>query len=242
MLESQKLKLRRRVKTGFYSLLAAALIGGAVYLVWFSPAFKIQDIEVSGAMLADVAAVRDGLGRNILFWSPPQGLLSSAAVANVGVEKQLLDRRVVVRVEERRKALIWCLKVKRKCFWTDEKGVVFSDAPDTEGPLVVKVVQDYTDRDVGMGERALPEEYFQNLVKIFDLLDVLRLPIDEVRIDNLKFREATVEIANGPALYFSLEIDPKFAGSVIKSLRASPQWSQMRYVDLRVENRAYYSL
>lgn len=235
-------RVRRRMKTVLFSLLGAALLGGAVYLVWFSSAFKIESIEVEGAVLTDTNAIRDDAGENILFWEPPESLLTSVPVSNIEVDKDFVDRRIIVRIEERPKALIWCLEAKGECYWADEAGFVFNVAPKTEGSLVVKVIRDYTERDVKIGETVLPENYFQNLTKIFELLDTLRVPIDEVRIDNLKFREVTAQVSNGPALYFSLEIDPKFAGSVIESLRTSSQWSQIRYVDLRVENRAFYSL
>jgi len=75
-----------------------------------------------------------------------------------------------------------------------------------------------------------------------ELLEGLDASISEIRLADLKFKEATAVISGGPEVYISLTIDPRFGKGVLESLMTSPDWGLIRYVDLRVENRAYYSL
>ena len=62
-----------------------------------------------------------------------------------------------------------------------------------------------------------------------------------MKIENIDYKEAVTDLSSGPDIYFSLLFDPGFARDVIEKLKASNEWSDLRYVDLRVENRAYYS-
>jgi len=163
-------------------------------------------------------------------------------LANVEVRKDYLNRKVTIILEERKRDVIWCLTKKEECFWTDETGLIFSSAPLPSGSLIVKVIRDHSDRELKIGDRVLDEELFGNLQLIFKLLDEVDLSVSEFRIDDLKFKEATVITGGGPEIYFSLLLDPQFGKSVINSLRGSSEWDIIRYVDLRVENRAYYSL
>ena len=107
--------------------------------------------------------------------------------------------------------------------------------------MEVKVVRDYSDREVKVGENVLPPKHFQNLKSTLDLLVELNLPVNELKIENIDYREAIADLSSGPNIYFSLLFNPGFARNVVEKLKASGEWNNLRYVDFRVENRAYYS-
>ena len=222
-------------------LVSSMVIGGAVYAVWLSSIFKVESIDVEGVSLVDTSTISGPLGGNILFWKLPAGVKDMPELADVTFDKDYANNKIVITAKEREKFLIWCLEAKEKCFWADSKGFIFTSAPEPEGTLVVSVVKDYTDRDLKVGDYVLSEDLFPNLVAAIRLLQAVGIPVDELRIDDLKFKEATAVTSNGPEVYFNLLEDPQFGEGVLDSLFHSTNWRSIRYVDLTVENRAYYS-
>lgn len=214
---------------------------GIAYLIWFSGAFDIESVEVNGEDLAPGFSLEGALGENILFWQLDFDASMYSQVAKVEVDKQILDRRVVVNLSAKERYAIWCLEKQQECFWIDDSGGVFTNAPDLKGPLVFKLVRDFSDRDLGIGDQALEQDLFINLKAAFNFLDDLEIPTQELRIENLNFREAIAYTSEGPQIYFSLQDDPFFGKEIVKSLRASGEWSILNYLDLRVPGRAFYS-
>jgi len=233
---------RRNLKLVLIVLVVLFFLGGVAYVVWLSDVFKTQSIEVHGATLVDENVVAGALGGNILFWKLPIDIKNYPQIESVSTKKDFIDRSVRIEVIERGKMIIWCEASGENCFWTDENGFIFTMAPIPEGSLVVSVVRDYNERELNVGQNVLPEDLFINLKYALELLDSVDVSVEEIRIDDLKFKEATAVISGGPEVYFSLNIDPRFGKGVLEALLNSPDWGAIRYVDLRVENRAYYSL
>src|SRR3989344_4469739 len=148
---------------------------------------------------------------------------------------------------ERERKLIWC-HISRvedgaetpRCFWIDGVGLIFEEAPIPRGGLV-RVVYDYSSRALGLGDYVLDEDTVPNLFFIFDLFERFDFVVTNLVLDNLGLREVTGNVTAGPFLYFSLDTNPSFALPVIDSLIASGEWRKISYLDMRVENKAYYS-
>lgn len=233
---------RRKLKFFLFLFLFGLVIAGAGYLIWFTPAFQIQAIEVNGGTPAQQEILKERSSNNMLFWRPPISQKEYPQIAKLEVKRNFFERKITVNLEERQKEIIWCLEKKEQCFWVDKTGFAFTPAPFTTGTLVeVKVIRDYSEREIKVGENVLDPKHFQNLKAALDLLVELNLPVNELKIENIDYREAMADLSSGPDLYFSLLFDPGFARDVVEKLRASGEWNSLRYVDLRVENRAYYS-
>jgi len=214
----------------------------AVYVVWFSPIFQIESINVDGAELIDPTKISGPVSGNILFWKPPVLIDEIPQLASLAFEKDIANNSISINVKEREKSIIWCLEPRNECFWADESGFIFTNAPSPDGVFLISVVRDYTERDLNIGDNVLPQELFVNLDSTIRLLSSVDIPIDELRINDLKFKEATGFVSGGPEIYFSLLVDPSFGKNVLEALSTSPEWGRVQYIDLRVENRAYYSL
>ncbi len=258
MSESQKSKLRRKVlsstsrseprsragklKLLFFCFFLGLVAAGAVYLIWFTSAFQIQTIEVNGGTPIQEEILKKKTSNNLLFWKSPISQEQYPQIAKLEIKRNLLEHKITINLEERQKEIIWCMEKVQECFWTDKTGFAFTSAPFTTGTLVeVKVVRDYSDRVVKVGENILDPKYFQNLKAALDLLVKLNLPVNELKIESIDYKEAIADLSGGPDIYFSLLFDPGFAKEVIEKLKASGEWNGLRYLDLRVENRAYYS-
>jgi len=232
---------RQTLKRVLIILAVLLFVGGVVYAVWFSNLLTIRAIEVEGARLVSEDTVSGPVEGNILFWNLPINVDDFPQLQEVDVKKDYVGRSVKITVTERGKTLIWCDNENENCFWADEDGLIFTTAPIPEGTLLVNVIRDSTDRELKVGERVLSEDLFVNLKYAIELLEGLDASIREIRLDDLKFKEATAVISGGPEIYISLTIDPRFGAGVLEGLMDSPDWGRIRYVDLRVENRAYYS-
>ncbi|PIR98621.1 MAG: hypothetical protein COT88_00520 [Candidatus Colwellbacteria bacterium CG10_big_fil_rev_8_21_14_0_10_41_28] len=230
---------RLLTKIAFLSSLVL-LIGGLIYLFFFSDIFKIKSIEVEGRELAPDVDLGE-VGENILFWKLNQDNLPSL-VESVEVDKKYWDGSVLVTFNEREKYLIWCYEIDRSCYWVDRDGLLFSGAPDLRGPLVFKIVRDQKASPVQIGEQVIPNKMYVNLVAAFDFLDRYNISVNEFVIEDIARREAVARVAGDKDIYFSLTENPDFGGSVVNSLKKSGEWNLIRYLDLRVPDRAYYSL
>ncbi len=218
-----------------------ALVGGGVYLVWFSPFFVIQSIDIVGAEFLPEPVPTYAPGGNIIFWQPGLNLGEMSQVAALEINKDYWQRRITLVFQGKEKFAIWCLEKNNQCFWIDKTGVVFDEAPNLRGPLVFRLVRDYSERSLSLGERVLDEELFTNLLESLAFLESLDIPVGELKIENLKFKEIIALTHQGPDIYFSLLADPSFGQGVVSSLRQSGEWQSLNYLDLRVPNRAYYS-
>lgn len=238
----QKSDSRRRLKFFLFLFLLGLVAAGAVYLIWFTSAFRIQAIEVNGGTPSQQEVLKANPSGNMLFWKPPINEKDYPQIAKLEIKRNFFERKITVTLEERQKEIIWCLEKIQHCLWVDKTGFAFTPAPFTTGTLVeVKVIRDYSEREVKVGENVLAPRYFQHLKAVFDLLVELNLPVSEVKIENIDYREAIADLSTGPDMYFSLLFDPGFARDVVEKLKASGEWNSLRYIDLRVENRAYYS-
>ena len=242
MSEKQKSSPRRKLKFFLFLLFSGLLTAGAVYLVWFTPAFQIQIIEVNGGTPAQQEILKQKTSNNLLFWKPSISQEEYSQIAKLEVRRNFFERKITVNLEERQKEIIWCMEKIQQCLWVDKTGFAFTPAPFTTGTLVeVKVVRDYSEREVHVGENVLDPKHFQNLEAALALLVELNLPVNELKIENIDYREAVADLSSGPDIYFSLLFEPGFAKEVIEKLKTSGEWNSLHYVDLRVQNRAYYS-
>lgn len=233
---------RSRSSPRRYAILALTLFlaGGAVYLIWLSPAFVIQAVEVEGGELAPGVDFNQAIGQNLLFYKPGFSLEDAHQAAAFDMDKRYLGRSVKITFTARERYAIWCVESQGACFWVDQEGNIFAEAPDIKGPLILRLIRDESERQLNIGEKVLDENLFVNLKAAFVLLEKLDIQTQEFKIENLKFREAVAR-TNGPAIYFSLQDDPSFGENVVRQLRESGEWNSVTYLDLRVPGRAYYS-
>jgi hypothetical protein len=245
-----------RLKSAGFFILFLALIFGAIYFFFYSDFFRIKEIKTEfsgggsissladnlGAFFAAKSEIRSYLGTgNILTWESgemPEVFLEKYPEAEkISIEKNYWDKAISVRVEEREKFGIWCLA--EKCFWFDKNGIVFEEAPEMEGGLIRKV-SDFSDRRLAEGDKILESRFIENLIKIFGILESAGLGYS-LKLDNLELQEITAVPAqkNLPEIYFSLRVDPSFGLTALKKLEEK-NLANLSYIDLRVENRAYY--
>ena len=160
-------------------------------------------------------------------------------IAEINFQKKYSEKKVTIEIRERKGSGVWCLVFSGKCFWFDEEGTIISEAPKTEGFLILKI-DDYTKRPVETGEKILNGKFLDNFFGVIRSLRQLPLGISEIRMDDLALQEFKVALKNGPDLLFSFRFYPEFLGNAISFVKNKGDFSKLNYIDFRVENRVYY--
>ncbi len=133
------------------------------------------------------------------------------------------------------------------CFWFDKEGFLFKRSIGVQGSLII-VVNDYSQKNLGLNSRIVPPEFIPNLFSLFRVLSESGLGIREIRLNDLGLQEIEVDTypstalgaGDGPKLYFGLRFRPDNSLAVIRSLKNQSNFNALEYIDFRVENRAYY--
>lgn len=257
--ETRRRRGRRFFRATLFFLLLFSIAWGAALAVIRGPWLYVRDVEITGNERVSRDAVntllyasisRDNflkriLGfRNMLVWPPAltsEDLRFLPQLKSVALQKRFRERKVVVRVQERRPLAIWC-NVRAEpagCVWFDDEGVAVEPAPLAEGNLLW-TVNDYSGRTLRMMEKVLPGEFTANLLSMLRVLEAVGVSVREVRIEDIGLQEARAILYDGPDVYFSLRFPSDTAAGVLQSLISSGNFRALKYVDFRVENRAYY--
>ncbi|KKR88881.1 MAG: hypothetical protein UU85_C0001G0067 [Candidatus Wolfebacteria bacterium GW2011_GWA2_42_10] len=254
--EKQRQRKRRFLKLKIYLVFSVFLFlaGGIGYLVVYSSAFRIKNInitpsesEISGKLIEDIkiffyeqSKIAFFLGAdNILIWKNKTDFFPKnyPQILRLKIKKDYFHREINIEFEEREKFGIWCPQEEfaMNCWWFDKNGIVFEKAPRVEGEIIYKII-DSSQGELSLGGRILDESLFKNLLKIFELLEKADFNSKTFRLD-LALYEVQTELS--PKIYFNIRIDPDFGLSALQSFK-NQDLKKIEYIDLRVENRAYY--
>lgn len=258
-----KEKKRRKQKLKILALAAAAaaLLVAACYGLFFSPYFVVRDTSVNGVEQVsrdDVVRIVSGFleqrtlfvlsQRNIFFFPTAAaeraiGALSPR-IASVRVRTHLFARTVSVDIAERHIFGITCGEGTHaeRCYFFDETGMLFAEAPLIEGAANLLIRS--TDIVPGI---ALPApllhgptvRYFKELKQATERVGVI---LDSFALRG-EYGDATAHATAGFDILFTMEREPKAYAEVLGVLFAKEiqdQAAQLEYIDLRVEDRAYY--
>lgn len=198
---------------------------------------------------------------NILIWNDDlSGFGKSPEIAGLEIEKDYSGRRIRITVSQREKFGVWCMTrinadqtqtnaenspsisvsspYESVCWWFDKNGVILGEAPQAEGNLIDRV-DDFSGRTLASGNSVLDEKLSPNLEKIFAFMEKSGVGGKSLELKNPELQE--IETYSSPKIYFSLRFSPDFGLAAVESLK-SIGLDKVDYIDLRVENRAYYKL
>lgn len=249
---------KRRIYAGAVILLSAYLFALIFCLLSFRTGiFRANSVEIAGnynvskddtltALTAQVfggSKIKYALGfKSFLIW--PDKIKDAGRflpqVKSLDIQKYYWDKKIVVRVTERIPYGIWCAGTDApECFWFDEDGYVFKRGLSSEGNII-KSVSDISGRPMGLGSAVLPDDFFSNLKSIFDVLEKSGIGARSIELKDLSFEEVIAKTAEGPVINFSLRFSSAGSLDLLKTLKSGGSFSKLQYVDLRIQNRAYY--
>lgn len=244
----QKRRRAFRIKLYFIVFFILLIFIGIFYFIICSSVFQLKYIAIKNNKLLsenDVLAIlkQNILGmdfggisgfKNILAWPNGHFKVSNPAIFDLNIKKQWFKRGVEVEVNERERFAIWCTAEARNCYWIDKEGLVFADAPITEGSLVFTVF-DSQKSDLFPGTKVEEDRFVGNLIAILENFHKTGFEINKIS-SNRELKEIRISALNGPLFIFSTRFDCAKNFTLIKDLN----FRNVEYVDLTVDDKIYY--
>lgn len=252
--QRRRQRLRSRLK--IYAVIVVTL--GAAAGLWQGatalPLFKIQKITIEGGERVSNSAVMRDLILEImrspwtlvlgadhwLAW--PSGSANSPhpLVANLTIVKNLRQRTIAVTVYERTSDGLWCLTTRERCWWFDREGTVLEAAP-ADGRHDFTLVSEEMPEEVRPGNRFLSTAAAVYLQKIKKGLQEQQLVLAGVEW-RPTYHDLIITVRGGPIILASLRFDPTVNLAALAELGTRKNFSTLSTVDLRAENRIFFTL
>jgi hypothetical protein len=220
--------------------------------------FKISAIEVLGARVITeeeiTRSVRETLSGHYL-WLVPRGNLAlypRPAVRNhlmkefprlSSVSTTLTGTALNVLVTERDPFALYCPDSNAPCFFLDENGFIFDEAPSFSG-VVYFIYTKAVPIENPKGQELLPPDQFVKLARFIE--DLPKLDLEPV---TLVIKEEDLEVAmrNGLTLIWKADADVSVLYSNLEAfltheeIKSDPAFlEKVKLLDLRTENKVFY--
>ncbi len=225
-------------------------VGVLVLTMGWAMAFSLQHTQIAGQRSVPLERLRTEVAEELghhLGWGNLTTLDTEALGSRIKQREPLLNKVIVtrnwphsiaIRVEERTPGLIWQTGELR--YLVDSEGVVVGEA-DTS-PTDLAVVLDRTNLPVKVGDRVVAERF------ITFIIDLRRLmPATKLSIKSLAVPETTTEVFVTTDKSYVVKFDTTrpATDSITALNRVLTELARVgkvpaEYIDLRIENRAYY--
>ncbi len=262
--KKRKKKERKILLWGFFLIIWVSVL---IYSLFFSSYFVIQKISVDGTDLVSADEVKnitsEMLNRkewiifntNNLFFYPIQDAQNAIQkafppIAQVSIIRHFNPIRVgswikeselTVHVVERDKIALACDDVR--CFFVDDNGIVFASAPMTYGASVMRI------SETDLSKTVLPDsKYSKEFIAFIKGVKITSIN-DSIIFDSFSrlndYGDIQAHTADNYTVFFTMSQDAKKQVRILKEILSKMvqgDIAKLEYVNLRVENRAYYKL
>lgn len=225
-----------------------------IYVLFFSPIFKIKEILISGGGKISSEEIKNNLICNNIFLTTTKSVKNQLLqkfpeILNLKINKNIFNKKLEINIQERESVGIFCKENPAfakasagTCFYFDKNGIAFENAPNTSGSLI-DLIKDYSQKEFKIGDEVLSKELMDNILAIKnELFQKIGLKIANFDIDSYPVEELRVVTNESWYILFSLKRDIK---SQLLALKVAldekiQNRASLQYVDLRIENRIYY--
>lgn len=247
-------KVFRIIKAIFYLL----LVGGVLYGVWYLthlPNLSITQIVVEGGETVDEGALRSKLdsllagnyvgivSRRFIYAYPRKALLASVSEFP-RVSKGDITRKgttLTVSLGEFTPLALWCSESSTPCFYVNEAGIAYDEAPSLRGSLLSRYVT--TDVTPVLGGEPLNEDVQYLVTELRRLLRINHQFLIE-RVEYTKDKDIFFHLAGGGVLMFTSNQKPETVYQNLLSILESEEFMYLRpgnfnYIDLRFGQKVF---
>ncbi|MBM3257749.1 MAG: FtsQ-type POTRA domain-containing protein [Candidatus Nealsonbacteria bacterium] len=250
--KSHRYKRRKpiyRSRFFWFSLLFFIIAFGLCYFIFFTPAFKIKEIKVSGnekisakdieSMAQEEVEAKGSLFFRINANRIREKILTEYPEIDSAYVKMRLPDKLSIEIQERQTVALWCAD-EQNCFKVDENGIAFKKIEEISvGEIIIN--DSVFSGEKKTGELAIAKE---DLAKIFKINSDLEKGLN-IRASGF-FVSSTdklaVAVKDGWEIYFNLQNDVDWQLMKLKALldeRISFEERQdLEYIELRFGNFA----
>ncbi len=229
-------------------------------IVWsfsFSPFFKITEIKLPENDIVTsndihklmISSAPLNLGENIFILSKNQiksGLAAIfPAITDISIKKEPFHG-LIVNFEKRIQIGIWCQpKADSRCYYFDKEGIVFKEAPQTEGALILKI-EDFEKKEVSLGAQALNYNQLKFITEFNNkITENNQFKIIEFKITPSANFDLEAITDRGWSIYLDQNQDPVLEANNLFTILnevIKNKASNLEYVDLRLPSRIFYKM
>jgi len=244
--------MKRRRKKNRYGkkILALAIIFLFLLLaagIALSPMLKAKEINIYGNKEIDSEEIKNNIQSINILLMTTNGLKNKLLknfpkISAIEIRKNILKRTIAVTITERKGLGIICKENIGNCFYIDKNGVIFEDAPQTSGSLIL-LIKDSSSEDFSLGKKILEEQIVGSIADFKEgLFSLTNIKINWFEIYIHPPKESKVITSEGWYLLLDLTRDIKKQLSILKTAldEKIKDRKNLEYIDLRIENRIYY--
>jgi hypothetical protein len=229
--------------------------------------FKITDINIKGNFVTPNEQIKKIISKelsgyylkmfprnNIVLY--PRDRIEEVVLDEI---KRIKTIRLVIEknnnlkaeVLERKPDMLWCgesYSSDSKCFFVDEEGLVYSDAPTFSGNVFLKGFgqlerNNENSKNVFIGLTFMPYEKFQTMKYFINVLK--NTEFQPMSVSKLNQGDIDVYLERGGRLIYSSSQDVTKLSQNITSIISDPEFKsnldkELDYIDLRLGNKVYY--
>ena len=264
-LPAQKKHTNDKIARVTFYALAVLFVCAFLYVLFFSGQMQISSITITGTQQLSsqgiATEVQQSLQGKYLKIIPKNNFLfvsqdsiksnienSYKKVRDVSVQKKFPDS-ITINIDERQALLVWC-QSDQSCFLLDENGIAYSTADFSSPELVQNQllrVDDSSAETVSIGEKVIDPQYENYVLGINAALGNMGITAsEEYSTPSRMSQEIDVKSQSGYELNFSTQFSVDSAMNtlslILKKGISQDQLSNLAYIDLRSENKAFYKL
>lgn len=254
---------RQKKKLILYGSFFISVFIGVFYFLFFSGYFDIRGIAVSGTETLranEVSAVVAGMfdKQSMFFFSDRNFFLFPTKEAartvkekfpvidSIDVGRTIWGAKIAVNIVEREPVGIVCGKTEQDaCMYLDKGGVVFAVAPRIVGASVLRIEEESLSAITGFPAQKYAKDAMDFIASVKrHTREKAGITIETFAFLN-EYGDVEARTQGGFTILFSMKQDAELQAQILKNLFAAEikeQAPNLEYIDLRVENRAYYKL
>ncbi|MBI2635622.1 MAG: hypothetical protein HYW79_03740 [Parcubacteria group bacterium] len=237
----------------FWSAFTIALLT-IIWSFFMSPFLKITEIHIPendvvtkediNRLIADSLPLKIGI--NILLL--PGGRLKAdmaaafPTITNLKINKKLFHT-VVIGFEKRVQIGFWCNELN--CYSFDKDGIIFKEAPISEGSLILKI-KDFEKKSVSIGDKILDDSSLKFILSFNDTVEKSGLfKIGEFKIKPASNIDLEAVVDGNWSIYLDSAQSPEIEASnlfTVVNEALKNKLNSLSYIDLRVPSRIFYKL
>lgn len=249
----------RHRKPLFFALLLFCFIA-LMFGFIFGPWFQVSKVSISSSgVLKNEEAVKLALYgasiQKIAFLHTANIFLVNPEVIETSLYKYFPEIKIVsisrrfpheisAVIEERKEAALYCVaQEENTCYFIDEDGVAWKEAPEISGSVFIKIHG--TKKPSQLGDEIIASSVIEAIFQV----------AERIQRENKFFIEEFIIVSSSEfdarssvGFLFNMDANESIDGElnalflVLEKEIPQEEWGNVEYIDLRIPNRVYYKL